>query len=189
MKFAAFIENLAKESRFDRNLIKHTYETYIFTQRKDVYVKFELLCNELWKHYLKDNKSIEVANFFVEHGDELFRAWLRIFFPFNIKQEQLILGFKAGGTPEDFAFHMFYRFSQEELEVITRSFEKYKIREISTRAALTRIFIEAFLSMQPTISKTVGYGYTLMLVDSKLLVKENVKGRVLHLEIAARPSE
>jgi hypothetical protein len=186
--FEAFIEELSKECRFDRTLLKQYYETQIYSRRQAKYLHFEQIFRETWDKWVREKgNALVVSDFFVNYGDKLFREWLGLFFPFHTRGQRLILGFKGGGTYEDIVISMFYRFSLQELEIINKSFDKYKIREITPRAALTRMFLESFLVIYPVISKIVGYKYSLMLEESKILKKD--QGRILHLEIVARPIE
>ncbi|MFX1299109.1 MAG: hypothetical protein ACFFD2_30145 [Promethearchaeota archaeon] len=188
MNYATFIDQVSKQSRFDRLLLQKFYQKQIYDKNTIKYAQYEQEFQEMWNTWVEESRnSMAVSQFFVNYGDKIFRAWLRIFFPFNTGEKQLILGIRAGGTPEDFVIHMFYRFSLQELSIIDDCLTNYKIREISQRSALTRIFLESFLSMRPIISKIVGYKYTLLVVESKILKK--LEGRILHLEIAARPSE
>ncbi len=188
LDFATFINQISYKTRYDRGLLQRFLEQQIYNKNQIKCEQFELYFRAEWENWEKETKKSEnVAGFFVKKGELLLRKWLNDFFPFNTGKQQLILGFKGGGTSEDFRFYIFYRFTTDELEIIEKSFINYKIREISQRAAITRIFLEIFLAMSPIISKVLGYKYSLMLEESKILSKS--KARILYLELVARPLE
>ncbi len=186
MDFATFINRLSKETRFDRNLIQQFFEKRI--KSESMYSEFEQEFQKVWKDWMKEGGNGEnISEFFVENGEQLFRKLLTTLFPFNRDRKQIYIVFKEGGTPEDIIIHFFYRFSKKELEALNKAFSFYKIREVSQRAALTRLFLEAFLVLHPIISRVVGFQYSMMVDESKFLEKE--RGRILFLELVARPSE
>ena len=186
MDFAAFIDRLSKETRFDRKLIQQFFEKRI--KNEPIYGEFEQQFQKVWKDWMKEGGNGEnISEFFVQNGEQLFRQLLTTLFPFNRDRKQIYMVFKEGGTPEDTIIHFFYRFSKRELESLNKAFAFYKIREVSQRAALTRLFLEAFLLLHPIISRAVGFQYSIMVDESKFLEKE--RGRILFLELVARPSE
>jgi hypothetical protein len=185
--FQDFIKDL-EETRFDRKDLQRIYEDRIQNQNSNKYSEYQRQFQAAWDDWAKQNdpNARDVSGFFVKKGDEILRNWFREFFPFYSDKERLILGFKAGGTPEDIIIHMFYRFTLSELTSIEHSLKNIT-RNLSVRIALTRIFLESFLALEPLISKTVGYQYSLMVEESKFLTKK--RGRILFLEIVARPHE
>ncbi len=183
--FKDFIEQLSKESRFDRKALQQIYEKKIFAQGGTKYTQYERIFKEEWDDWAKEKGTEDIADFFIRKGDKLFRGWLQNFFPFYTGNKQLILGFKRGGTPEDIIIHVFYRFSQDELNSIDNSLSR--VGNMSPHTALSRVFLESFLAIRPIISKIVGYKYSLMVEESKFLKK--AKGRILFLELIARPHE
>ncbi|MHA1276224.1 MAG: hypothetical protein ACTSQI_00940 [Candidatus Helarchaeota archaeon] len=186
MDFVAFIDRLSKKSRFDRNLLKRIYDKELRTQAS--YLKYEQKFQNEWDKWLAEGRNAEnVSEFFVKNGTQLFQEWLRTMFPFNRDGRQLFLTLKEGGTPEDIIIQFFYRFSKRELEAVNKTFSYYKIREVSQRAAVIRVFSESILAIQPIISKIIGNQYSLMVDESKFLKKE--KDRILFLELVARPRE
>jgi hypothetical protein len=186
MDFPAFINHLAKETRFDRNLLQQAYEREIKTQA--AYTGYKEDFQFIWDKWIGEGGNSEnISEFFVANGEQLFRELLTSLFPFNRDRKQIYIVFKEGGTPEDIIIHFFYRFSKKELEALNKAFSFYKIREVSQRAALTRLFLEAFLMLHPIISGVVGFQYSMMVDESKFLEKE--RGRILFLELVARPSE
>lgn len=182
MEFKTFIERLRKESRFNRRKLQQVYEKGIFSEGAK-YAQYERIFQGEWDEWTKDNGTEKVADFFVTKGAKLFRGWLKHFFPFYTSNQRLILAFKRGGSPEDVVIHMFYRFSQEELQIMDQSL----IKNISRRTTLTRIFLESFLAMRHIITKVLGYKYTLVVEESQFLEKGH--GRILFLELIARPQE
>lgn len=186
LDFRTFVEELSKKSNFDRNVLRKIYEKKLQVDHKGEYAEYERRFVEDWDGWVKINGKMRVSEFFVEYGERIFRNWLQAFFPFYTGTRRLIIGVKAGGTIEDVIIDLFYRFSVEELESVNRILEGNSGR-ISCQAALTRIFLESLLAIRPIISKALGYQYSLMIEESKFLKKDN--GRILFLEIVARPSE
>ena len=186
MSFQAFIEQLSRETKFDRNRLQKIYEQHIFSMKDEKLVRYESDFKAEWDDWAKGNGKVDVSEFFFKRGKKLLRGWLSNFFPFYTSNKRLIISIKKGGTYEDFVISVFYRFSPEELMSVDLSLMNNNI-EMTRRSALTRIILEALLAMRPIISKVVGYKYSLMIEESKFLKKEN--GRILFLEIVARPQE
>lgn len=187
MSFEAFIEQLSKESRFDRTKLREIYEKKLLVEDKLKYMRFEIEFAEKWESWVKKNGPEEVSEFFLMHGENLIREWLQNFFPFFTSSQRLIIGVKGGGTREDVLFHLFYKFTREELDSIDRSLAAHKITELSRGSAITRVFLESVLALSPIISRALGYKFSLMVEESKFLKKAD--GRILFLEIVARPQE
>ena len=186
MSFQAFIEQLSKDSRFDRKRLQKIYEDHIFSKKEARLSRYENTFQAEWDDWAKEKGTVDISEFFLKRGEKLLRGWLSNFFPFYTSNKRLILGIKKGGTYEDFIIDVFYRFSQEELESVDLSLSNNRI-DLTRRSALTRIILESLLAMRPIISKIVGYKYSLMIEESKFLKKAN--GRILFLEIVARSQE
>jgi len=188
-EFRSFIDRLGRESRFDRNLLQKVFDNLIKNEYKVKYAQFKQSFQENWNDWLakEGNKKEEVSKFFMKNGELMIRKWLGNLLPFTNSTQQLITGVKSGGTSEDLIIHLFYRFNQKELESIDLSIANNKIQEISRETALKRIFLESFLPLKNIISTTLGYKYSLMIEESKILTKE--KGKILFLELTARPQE
>jgi hypothetical protein len=188
-EFRSFIERLGRESRFDRNLLQKGFDQLIKTEYKVNYAQFKQSFQEKWNDWItkQGNKKEQVSEFFMQNGEQFIRRWLGEILPFTNSKQQLITGVKSGGTPEDLIFHMFYRFNPQELELIDRSISNNRIQEISRETALKRLFLEAFLPLKAIISSVLGYKYSLMIEESKVLTK--ARGKIVFLEITARPSE
>ncbi|MDD1777461.1 MAG: hypothetical protein LUQ65_04770 [Candidatus Helarchaeota archaeon] len=188
-EFRSFIERLGRESRFDRTLLQKTFDQLIKTEYRVKYAQFKQSFQESWQDWTANqgNKKEQVSEFFLQNGEQFIRRWLGEILPFTNSKQQLITGVKSGGTPEDLIFHMFYRFSQQELELLDRSISSNRIQEITRETALKRLFLEAFLPLKAIISSALGYKYSLMIEESKVLTKS--KGKIVFLEITARPSE
>jgi len=188
-EFRSFIERLGRESRFDRNLLQKVFDQLIKTEYKRKYAQFKQSFQESWDDWItkQGNKKEHVSEFFSQNGEQLLRRWLGEILPFANSRQQLIIGVKSGGTPEDLIIHLFYRFNQKELELIDSSISNNRIQEISRETALKRIFLESFLPLKTIISSALGYKYSLMIEESKVLTK--AKGKILFLELTARPQE
>lgn len=186
MSFQEFIEQLGKETRFNRIGLQRIYEKMIQNNYNKL-IRYQGKFQTEWDNWVKANGPEKVSNFFVQQGDTLFREWLEDFFPFYTGKEQLILGFKEGGTSEDFIINIFYKFTQIELNSLNNFLILNRMSDLSLRIALTRVFLESFLAMRPIISTVVGYKYSLVVEESKFLTKS--QGRILYLELIARPSE
>lgn len=188
-EFNTFINTIAEITQFDRNNLQLFYQNMLEADNKTKYNKFLEEFQGVWDKWVEINSSdeIDISQFFVEKGEQLFRNWFYTFFPFHTGTKQLILGFESGGTTEDIVIHMFYRFTMKELQIVDVSLAVNEIWGVPRTSALTRVFLEAFLAMRPIISKVIGYQISLMVEESKFLKKE--QGRILFLEMVARPSE
>ncbi len=186
MSFQAFIEHLSKESRFDRIRLQKIYEEHILSKKEGRISQYEKKFQAEWDDWAKEKGIEDISDFFLNRGEKLLRGWLQSFFPFYTGNQRLILVLKKGGTPEDFIITVFYRFTQEELDSVDISLSNNRI-SLTRQSALTRVFLESFLAMRPTISNIVGYKYSLMVEESRFLKKAD--GRILFLEIVARPHE
>ena len=188
-QFRSFIEGLGRESRFDRNLLQRVFDQLIKTEYKVKYAQLKQSFQERWNDWIAKpgNKKEQVSEFFMQNGEQLIRRWLGEILSFTNSKQQLIIGVKAGGTSEDLIFHVFYRFNQQELELIDRSISSNRIQEISRETALKRLFLEALLPLKTIISSVLGYKFSLMIEESKVLTK--ARGKIVFLELTARPSE
>lgn len=188
-EFRSFIELIGRESRFDRNLLQKLFAKLIKNDYQIKYAKFNLFFQESWKAWkaIRGPGKAHISDFFMRHGEIIIRKWLGDFLPFANSRQQLIAGVKKGGTPEDLVFHFFYRFDPRELEFIDLSISNNKIYEISRETALKRLFLESVLPLKTIISNALGYKYSLMIEESKVLTK--AQGKIVFLEITARPSE
>jgi len=187
--FRSFIELLGRESRFDRNLLQKIFENLVKKEYKIEYTQFRQALQEKWNDWIEKNgnNKEQVSKFFMTNGEQIIRKWLGEILPFANNKQQLITGVKSGGTPEDLIIHMFYRFNQKELEAIDVTISNNRIQEITRETALKRIFLESFLPLKNIISSVLGYKYSLMIEESKVFTKEN--GKILFLEMTARPQE
>ncbi|MHA1265073.1 MAG: hypothetical protein ACTSRS_07525 [Candidatus Helarchaeota archaeon] len=185
--FKTFIEKISKKSRFDRPRLREIYQKHLLIEKGHHYSRYEREFTAKWNGWVRQNSPLDVSKFFIQNGENLFRGWLREFSPFQTGNERLLIGVRGGGTPEDIIIHLFYKFSIEELEYMDCILEKHQITDLTRKSALTRLFLESFLSLKPIISKALGYKYALMLEEAKFLKKE--RGRILFLEIVARPED
>ena len=185
--FRSFIEQLGRESRFDRKLLQKVFEGLIQTGNKAQYAEFKQFFQESWNEWVKTGGKEQVSEFFMKNGEKIIRKWFGEFLPFTNNKQQLIVGVKSGGTREDVIIHMFYRFNQGELESIDLSLSSNMIREVSRETVLKRLFLESFLPLKNIFSSALGYKYSLMIEESKVLTKE--KGKIIFLELTARPQE
>lgn len=189
-EFRSFIELIGRESRFDRNLLQKVFANLIKNDYQIKYAQFNRFFQESWKAWIAirgGSGKEHISDFFMRHGETIIRKWLGDFLPFTSSKQQLIAGVKAGGTPEDLVFHIFYRFDPRELEFIDLTMSNNKIQDISRETALTRLFLESVLPLKTIISSALGYKYSLMIEETKILTK--AKGKILLLEISARPQE
>lgn len=182
-KFRDFIDNLARETNFDRMDMGGFFRKEI--QSKVLLIRsYKSIFQDSWDKWQSKRSGSDVAAFFKSYGKDLLTSWLCKVFPFTDKQ--LRVHFDEGGTNVDIILKTEYTYTAKETKFVEKVLNKKNIKDINKEIALIRALAETILSFPLIWTEYFGYEFTIMPENEE---KSWRKGDFyLQMDFSARPS-
>ncbi|MHC1592006.1 MAG: hypothetical protein ACXQS8_07960 [Candidatus Helarchaeales archaeon] len=184
-RFKDFAETIISKTHLgiEGGITEITFLEYI-TSMKDELISFETKARAMHEEWSSAGGSfLSEADFFVKHGEQLFKLWLTELFPFN--KDELVIKTASHGAV-DSQYKISYMYGIDELILIRTALTKNGMpAEEKAPDASTYLLINATKSISKTFSSILNMDYKIFTANIEiqkdefsLLVNYEAAGRI-----------
>ncbi|HUX99950.1 MAG TPA: hypothetical protein VMV49_10390 [Candidatus Deferrimicrobium sp.] len=179
-KIQKFYERLGKQTQFERSDEKlYAYLKTNLKKKRVAYPRFMEYFKNTWENYIKTSSSMNIAQFFIDKGNEILTKWYSEVWPFP--KSRLSFEFGRGGSQVDILITIKYEFSDNETSTIEEVIDKYKIEEKTETSAALVSLLEPLVLFGLILSEIIGQEFRVSIED------RTIESNQIKIETSARP--